>query len=570
MRRPALALTALLAGLADGVPAEAAIFKVGSDGACTHSSITGAVFSAIVAGADEVRLARNLAYTNEHVHLTNWNAGNELTISGGWDSCSDTSPSGTTTVDGTSSPVFEVDTSGANESIVTLRRLAITGSSARGLLVEDGASVTLERSTISDNTPGGGIAVIGGTLYIDFFTSVYDNDAQRGGGISCDDGGHLLLSGVVGTSGHPNEANEGGGIWAGHDCIVDLLDGALVQYNYASDSGGGIRASDTAQVNATTGGTVSISHNSVNAGGGGGLAAVGYSTVQLLNTWVLDNSAYFGGGFYVDEFAKLTMDQDDDTCVGTDCSRLSSNMAGRPSSPRSGAAAFIAGGTKVDVFRTLVSSNTDAAQSSGSGAVFLVQAPNHAQLRFDGVTMYANDARTLVWLEDLASAEMAFITAARNGRFAPDFGIAARPVAVGGSATADVWNSIFWPSDAFVVDFGGDLVADCLIVSVALPPGAGVTNISTLDPQLRDVAAGNLRPGPFSPAIDFCNYDHHYPVRTDRDGDLRGYDMPMNPDGSPGPPDGFVELGSDEVRDFVFYDDVELGNTTRWQYTHSG
>src|SRR5262249_11936183 len=148
-----------------------------------------------------------------------------------------------------------------------------------------------------------------------------------------------------------------------------------------------------------------------------------------------------------------------------------------------------------------------AGTAGGSGALFLAQGSN---LHVDGVTMYANDARTLFWLEGNSDATIAFVTAARNGRFAPDFASPARPLAVGATAQAEVDNSIFWPNDGFLVDFGGLLDADCLIVSsqAGLSLGGSITNISTLDPQLRDVAAGNLRPGPFSPAIDFCNTDH--------------------------------------------------------------
>jgi len=52
--------------------------------------------------ADEIRLATNLAYTNQAIHLTNFSltGSGGLIISGGYSDCADTTPSGTTTIDG--------------------------------------------------------------------------------------------------------------------------------------------------------------------------------------------------------------------------------------------------------------------------------------------------------------------------------------------------------------------------------------------------------------------------------------------------------------------------------------
>ncbi len=47
----------VLAGGAALLPA--AIFTVGSDGACTHATITAALVASLAAGPDEIRIARN-------------------------------------------------------------------------------------------------------------------------------------------------------------------------------------------------------------------------------------------------------------------------------------------------------------------------------------------------------------------------------------------------------------------------------------------------------------------------------------------------------------------------------
>ena len=69
MRSRCWPLLALLAAS----PLDASLFTVGADGACTHPTLLGAVLSAAFnAGADEIRVARNLTYTDQSFHLTNW------------------------------------------------------------------------------------------------------------------------------------------------------------------------------------------------------------------------------------------------------------------------------------------------------------------------------------------------------------------------------------------------------------------------------------------------------------------------------------------------------------------
>ena len=53
----------------------ATIFKVGSDGACTHATIPNALVASLAAGADEIRIARNQTYNNLYIHLTDRSSG---------------------------------------------------------------------------------------------------------------------------------------------------------------------------------------------------------------------------------------------------------------------------------------------------------------------------------------------------------------------------------------------------------------------------------------------------------------------------------------------------------------
>lgn len=238
-------------------PVQAAIFTVGhgTDESCTHHTIGGALVSA--AGTpvtDEIRVARNLSYTNHTIHLTDWSLGNALIISGGWDTCADTTPSGTTVIDGRAdAPVIEVDTTAGNTSAVTLRRLTLTGSGERGLLVEGNSTVTLAATVVRGNSGGGIRLGASTTVTVDFWSSVWDNTtAVSGGGVYCG-GGHLMISGIIGYPGAPNVAAfSGGGIFADAGCDLDLLDGAIVQSNEATN-GGGIYAAGGAIVVADAG-----------------------------------------------------------------------------------------------------------------------------------------------------------------------------------------------------------------------------------------------------------------------------------------------------------------------------
>jgi len=67
-----LSALALLLSASGASLLPAAIFTVGSDGACTHATINNALLASLAAGADEIRIARNQAYTNLYIHLTGW------------------------------------------------------------------------------------------------------------------------------------------------------------------------------------------------------------------------------------------------------------------------------------------------------------------------------------------------------------------------------------------------------------------------------------------------------------------------------------------------------------------
>ncbi|WP_304093114.1 choice-of-anchor Q domain-containing protein [Hydrogenobacter thermophilus] len=199
---------------------------------------------------------------------------------------------------------------------VTVRNGCADGLAAGGGIWNAGGTLTLERSTISDNSSsnnGGGITNShGGTLTINNST-ISGNSTQYGGGIENsgtltvtnstisgnraknDGGGIDNYSGgtltVTNSTISGNSASFGGGIYNGGTLIVES---STVSANSASSTGGGIYATGPAG----TGGTVTITNSTISgntAGSGGGIASA-IGTVTITNITMSGNRANFAGG----------------------------------------------------------------------------------------------------------------------------------------------------------------------------------------------------------------------------------------------------------------------------------
>jgi len=541
------------------LPASAGVINVGSGGTaagCETNSLAGALLLALGSGDDEIRLATNLSYTDVAIHLSNWDPSTvgRLTITGGWSSCSDSSPSGFTHLDGKASqPVFEVDTTGSSACEITFRDLEVSGAGVYAFEVTDGAEVSFDNVFIHNNA--GGVNVeSNGFVTMDYVTFIADNgSATEGGGVRCSGGEVAIASLITG-----NSATNGGGLYAS-DCLVTLFDGADLSNNTAVEGGGGLYAAAGSYVSGTGGSNgLVISHNSSTSYPGGGINATDALTiVSLKNAEIIANHGYGGGGIAAWDDASVTLDRIGSTCHNpTHCSNLSDNVT----DGMIGAATYASGG-EINIFQTHVEGNMGLANDA---TLFLGLNGGHHDL--EGVTIWNNNAKTL-FTATYGTVDLAFVTAAGNWwdpGGGPEDSIA---VSLGDYGIANLRSSILWDIAGFEeTGFGSEFATvDWLMVNddTGLPSGRGVVS---MDPGFVNQGAGNLHLSPTSPAIDFCDASVYAPRKYDIDNEQRGFDLAGNPNGSPGVAGGIYDIGSDEVRvdTFIFADGFESNSTSAW------
>lgn len=539
----------------------AAIFKVGSDGACTHATITAALVASLAAGADEIRIARNQAYTNQYIHLTDWSPGTvgAVTLAGGYDTCADTTASGDTTIGGqATNPVVEVDTGSQPTSEVTLRNLQLTGSGEEGLRVEAGGLVTTSVMRLQSNGTGGAVVVDGGDLVIDIQSEISLN---TGPGITCFTGSQVDTAAHI----HDNSATAGGGIVAGSSCDMNIRPSSWIAGNDAT-LGGGVYASSGAivDIDGVLGGGfgTKVADNNATDQGGGIYATGATTTVTIKNSAVTGNVAGLeGGGIWAGLGAKVVMDRVDGPCfTPARCSDLSGNGITQENQYVPGAAAWAESGADIEIYQTIAEGNYVSATSDG-GSVFFATGVG-STLTAEGVRLWDNqEADALFEGQDNAQLSIAFVTASRN---VWNGGFSASPVALTTNATATLNSSVFYPNLPVSVGSGGVLSeVDCLILSNTSGLPGGATFVSTSDPLFVSAVAGNLRVSPNSPAVDYCDTFAYVPQHFDGDHEARGFDLASNANGTPGVSGGIYDLGFDEVRP-LFADGFESNNTAAW------
>lgn len=537
------------------------VFYVGDGAGCTNTSINNVLLAAAFnPGPDEIRVARNRVHNNQYIHLTDWDPGSAgaLTIVGGFDDCTDTTPSGTTTLTGRASdPVFEIDTS-STTSQVTLRNLRIEGATGgdAGVLIEGSSTVAIERCTITGNEGGGVVALSGATVTIDYFTSIDSNTGLLGGGVYCNNA-TVTSSGII----EQNAASSsGGGVFADAGCDLSLEPGAWIEANQAQWGGG---------IYATGGASVSVDGRSALDGGlvvnntatsqGGGIYANGVGTqVTLFNAHVSSNqAATAGGGIFATNQATVVLDRITGDCLNDDprCTRLTAN---RLTTFGDGSAAYAENGANIEVAQTFVESN----HGLDNGGFLFFASGSGTMLKLEGAQIWNNGTVSLFQSESSAVLRAAFVSAANNiNTLSAD----PRLAQVNSSGNVQLYSSAFWDTDGVASASGGSVSGDCLIVDDTTGLGS-VSFLENTDPMFIDPAGGDLQLRTDSPAIDFCDTAVFSPNHFDLAHQPRGYDHPASANGAPGPTGGIYDLGAYEARD-LFSDGFESGDTGAWSAT---
>ncbi|MBL7014543.1 MAG: T9SS type A sorting domain-containing protein [Candidatus Marinimicrobia bacterium] len=179
----------------------------------------------------------------------------------------------------------------------TINDVLLKGNSAPlyggGLHAAAGSNPILENVTIIENSAysGGGIyAEDSSPILIN--VTIIDNSADFGGGITLDESSTILTNVMIIN----NQANEwGGGIYCSYSSSPVLTD-VIISGN-SSSHGGGIFFSYYSSISTIS--NVIIKNNNVSDDGGGIFCDENSSPV-FTNMSVYGNSAYTGGGFYID------------------------------------------------------------------------------------------------------------------------------------------------------------------------------------------------------------------------------------------------------------------------------
>jgi hypothetical protein len=571
----ALGLALAVFGVLAPGAVHAAVYYVGTGATCgdqpnDRASLGAALLSAALTTVDdEIRLTRTLTYTNLGLALTDWHPGvaGRLTISGGWDNCDDASASGRTALTGRlGDSLLTVNTASQASSQVTLRALDLSGAEFRGLVVTQGGALTLQDVLVHDNA-GGALVGAGGTLSGDAATEIADNDlAFDGGGISCSGAGAYV--GFAGRLMRNTAGGGGGNLHVGPGCLAELFAGALLQGQGAFPSpdhsaafGGAIYVNNGTLVASGGASRVVVElHDVWQDGYGGALFATGASAnVVLFNTAIRDNSARIAGAaIYAENGASVTMDRVAACPFVFSCSDVRRN---RLWGGTEGEAVY-ADDAFVRMRRTVVVENGTQAGLVSSERK-LLHAGNGAEIELDGVLLWKNYA---VHLLSAAGADITaqYVTAADNS-YSIDGVIYDPWVAFANSGDIGLHSSLLDDTKGAVTSAGGAVTADCLLVDSAtgLPPGSFFFGV----PQFINRAGGDLRQVATSPGVDFCD-ENLVPWPGSKDGELqvRGLDLPANPNGAPGIVGGTFDVGFDEVvpAELLFVDGFETGNTSAW------
>lgn len=553
--------------LASGPSRGGSTLTVGTGPGCNYTNLGSALLAA--GSGDVIRLSESGEYFGETYSILNFDG--QLTIQGGFEDCTTTNKTTKTVLDANDSGrVFYIEQNtvfSGSFMQVTIEDVEVingnnTGSFGGGGMLVNGQpgvlDVQLNNVTVRDNqssTRGGGIHLrvnadrqgTGTMLTLDNSSKLLSNSSgENGGGIACSSLGSALSTDTLLRLGSVpiqlNTAVNGAGIYidgckrvfayAGRDVS---LAGSIVD-NDASGDGGGISVvnggeafvrGDSFSGFGIADGAAEILSNSAATGAGAHVSGDG--SFLSLDDAVLDrNQAEFrGGGALVEQLGFLRIRRlENQPCQETGpsgnprCSRIVDNSV---TSGGNGALALEANsGGEIEVTRTEITGHT------GGGISRLVSIDSRVAGSadtttgwFEGVAVHGNSGLGAVFVpNNSAVLTLGWSTIAGNE--------ANNVVRTGsGDADIDIYASIIRADSGAVVERGGQgsVVASLDCVIGHQPQGDldvdSFGYYSNIDPEFIDAAGGNVRLGPTSPAIDYCD-DFNAPQHAGLDGNDRG------------------------------------------------
>jgi hypothetical protein len=521
---------------------------VGSSGACSgpdvHSSLDAAVLAAAFSsGSDEIRLTETITYGPGAVPVTLTGFGpstasGSLTLAGGYPDCF-TSPTGRTAIGDHNSTTFTVDsTSGGDISVVTFRNLDIRNADT-GVLVREGSQAHLENTRVGGHSVRGVLVESGAYVGIDASSIIEDSGSNPatswGGGVRCHgSGSEVTLWGTL--SG--NAAEFGGNLYLAAGCFANLRGGAVIAGDglgstSGASKGGGIAVFNGAQLLSQGGSSRVIIRDNV-ATEGGGLHIEGADSLALMeNTVFLRNVASFGAAIHATNGGSaplVGMDRASACPFNYSCSEIEGQEYTD--------SVVHADGARVNIAQTVFETSTEL---SGASDTALVQVVNGGRIRLDRVGLYRNEADRVLYNND-ATLEAGQITVAENGTNSGADSIAW--LSEGGPGTNRLRNSILADTSGVQIN-NGSMAADCNLVDSA--PGDLPTGSFHIDtPTFR--GANDVRQESSSPGVDMCEFEA-FTWSTDRDIEYESAPVndATNRQGSPGDSNGLFDAGWDEV-----------------------
>lgn len=410
-----------------------AVVTVGSDGACDYASITAASFNEPASGLLDIRVAKN--FTLSGIQLL---ADRNTSIRGGYDTCSDPSPSGRTLLQGSGTgPIFvAAESTGTTlRTDLDLYNLEITGGNSNtngGVVSLTGAwRLIVNNNTFmhnnNSNQDGGAIFIQPSTdvsvlipqMLIVGNSIVSNNSADNGGAIACD-GVASIFAWNMQMAGNDASQN-GGAVHATNGCNFTLYGGGFLQgiiLNDAVGFGGGIYASNNANVRIQSNlgfGVAAVLSNS--AANGGGIAVSNGALLTAADAVISDNSASSTGGAIRSNGGRVVIER---VAPGAQChsevrcSRMAGNSANGTDPTFSGGGAIATFGGTLEIRGTYIEDNSASYGSAIRTRFMLLDAGLNSPITMVGNVFADNrNASQVVYLDD-SSADIAFSTFVDN------------------------------------------------------------------------------------------------------------------------------------------------------------